>query len=224
MQIDMLIRTKRRSVSLQISPKGNLIVRAPINYPYEKIIKLVENKRNWVEVHQARILANRNLNRDILNYDKILFYGYTNNITFSNQVKKVVFSNGVCFIPSRFENRAERIPYEIAKTLKNEAKEILSKRTIYFANLMQLKPQSVSMMNSKRIWGSCDKTANIKYNWRLVMVPPDLIDYVVVHELSHIVEFNHSKMFWEIVKSILPNYKERRQSLKKGDYLLELFR
>ena len=220
----MLIRTKRRSVSLQISQKGNLIVRAPINYPYEKIQQLVENKRNWIEAHQTRILANRNLNRDVLSYDKILFYGYTNNITFSNQVKKVVFLNGICFVPVKFQNRAERIPYEIAKTLKNEAKDILNKRTLYFANLMQLKPQSVFIMNSKRLWGSCDKNANIKYNWRLVMVPPDLIDYVVVHELSHIMEFNHSKTFWEIVKSILPNYKERKQLLKKGDYLLELFR
>ena len=105
-----------------------------------------------------------------------------------------------------------------------QAKEILKNRVNYFANLMQLLPQSLVLCNSKRIWGSCSKEADIKLNWRLVMLPPDLIDYVVVHELSHIVEFNHSKMFWKMVSSILPNYKERRALLKKGDFLLHLYR
>lgn len=224
MQIDMLIRTKRQSVALQISPQGNLIVRAPENCSYEKIQKILEDRAGWIILHQNKIKENRQINSEIIEYNQILFCGFTHKITFADKIKEVGFYQNSCYIPIKYqENKAKQISH-IAKTLKIKASEIFKKRMIYFTNLMQLNPNSVMLCNSRRVWGSCDKETNIKLNWRLIMLPPDLIDYVIVHELSHILEFNHSQMFWKIVQSVLPDFKQRRNLLKKGDYLLELFR
>jgi len=79
-------------------------------------------------------------------------------------------------------------------------------------------------MNNKTRWGICSKDGKIALNWRVVMLPPRLIDYIMVHEFCHLLEFNHSKHFWQIVESILPNWKELRKHLKQLGWLLELFR
>jgi len=223
-QIDMLLRTRRQSIALQISPQGNLIVRAPTRCSYEKIQKVIEDKEQWILLHQNRISENRKINFDILNYNKILFCGSTYSVVLADKIKEVTFSDNCCWIPVKWQDNKAKQVYNISKILKREAQKILLERVSYFAHLMQLKPSSAVLSNSRRVWGSCDRSANLKLNWRIGMLPPDLIDYVVVHELSHILQFNHSVLFWKIVESVLPNYKERRLMLKKGDYLLELFR
>ncbi len=224
MQIDMLLRTKRRSISIQISPEGNLIVRIPINCSYEKIEKILKEKEGWITLHQQRIKENRAVNSQIISYEKILYLGYTHNLAFTDRIKTAQFYEGNCWIPIKFQSDKQKQIKVIAKCLQLKAQGIFRNRVAYFANLMQLKPNSVTLSNSHRVWGSCDKFSNIKLNWRLVMLPPDIIDYVIVHELSHILEFNHSKIFWKVVESILADYKTRRNLLKTGDYLLELYR
>ena len=101
---------------------------------------------------------------------------------------------------------------------------ILWGRVSYFANLMQVEPTKVRLSNARGCWGSCNSLGVISLNWRLIMVPHDLIDYVVVHELAHLLQMNHSSLFWNVVKSVLPDYQNRRKLLKKGDYLLSLYR
>jgi len=78
--------------------------------------------------------------------------------------------------------------------------------------------------NNQTSWGVCGRGGAIAVNWRAVMLPPALLDYIVVHEFCHMLEFNHSKQFWAIVESILPNWRELRKHLKHMNWLLGLFR
>jgi len=89
---------------------------------------------------------------------------------------------------------------------------------------MQLDYASISLNNSKSKWGTCDSRRNIKLNFRLVMLPHKVIDYVIIHELSHIIEFNHSKNFYKIISTIMPSYKLQQKIIKEYDYVLRLFR
>lgn len=70
------------------------------------------------------------------------------------------------------------------------------------------------MREQKTRWGSCSAAGNLNFNWKLILMPPEILDYVVVHELAHRKELNHSKAFWSVVEQILPDYKERRRWLK----------
>ena len=98
-----------------------------------------------------------------------------------------------------------------------QAKEILGSRIFHYARKMQVEPKSISIKDQKRIWGSCQyRKQSINLNWRIVMSPLDVLDYVIVHELSHLVVPDHSKRFWRKVEDILPNYKQSRQWLKQN--------
>ena len=101
---------------------------------------------------------------------------------------------------------------------------MLKERLEYFANIMQIDYASVSINNSKSRWGSCDSNRNIKLNFRLIMLPHKTLDFVLVHELAHSIEFNHSKDFYKIISLVIPSYKLQQKQLKEHDYLLGLFR
>jgi len=94
------------------------------------------------------------------------------------------------------------------------ARDILTERVMYFARLIGVRPAGIKITGAKTRWGSCSGKNNVNFSWRLVMADAVAVDYVVVHELAHIKEHNHSPRFWDIVKRILPDYKARQKQLK----------
>lgn len=104
-------------------------------------------------------------------------------------------------------------PDKVAK-LKREAKEYLKSKTEYFSKIMGLKYGRVTITSAEQRFGSCSSKGNICYSYRLMLYPEAAREYVVVHELAHLVEMNHSKKFYAIVEKYLPDYKERRRMLK----------
>ena len=141
--------------------------------------------------------------------------------TDTNIIQNIVLENDYCIVPEKFRNNISRA---LSKWYKKVAMPILWGRVEYFSNLMQVEPKNFRLSNAKGCWGSCNSQGLVSLNWRLIMVPHNLIDYVVVHELSHLLQMNHSQLFWKVVSSVLPDFRVRRQNLKKGDYLLSLFR
>ena len=103
---------------------------------------------------------------------------------------------------------------ENIKELKKMAKEILPKKTAYYASLMNIDYGRITITSAKGRFGSCSSMGNISYSYRLMLYPEEAIDYVVVHELAHRKEMNHSKEFYKIVATVFPDYKERAKLLK----------
>jgi len=97
---------------------------------------------------------------------------------------------------------------------KQRAKQLLPEKTAAFAEQMGLKPRAVKINSAKTRWGSCSALKNLNFSWRLAMADDGVIDYVVVHELAHLREMNHSARFWAIVAGVLPDYRERQKRLK----------
>ncbi len=104
---------------------------------------------------------------------------------------------------------------EEEKKLRKLAKEILTLKTAYYAKIMGLKYGRITITGAKTRFGSCSSKGNISYSFRLMTYPEEAVDYVVVHELAHLVEMNHSPRFYAIVAKILPDYKLRQKLLKK---------
>jgi predicted metal-dependent hydrolase len=95
------------------------------------------------------------------------------------------------------------------------AKTHISERAGRFSEQMNVSPSAVKINGAKTRWGSCSASKSLNFSWRLLLADDDVIDYVVVHELAHITEMNHSARFWEVVADVLPDYKERQKCLKK---------
>ena len=104
---------------------------------------------------------------------------------------------------------------EIQK-LAEKALEYIPKRVNYFAKQIGVTYGRITIRNQKTRWGSCSSKGNLNFNCLLMLTPPEVIDYVVVHELSHRKEMNHSKAFWAEVEKVLPNYKEQVKWLKEN--------
>lgn len=95
------------------------------------------------------------------------------------------------------------------------AKQILPARIQYYAKIMGVTYGRITLREQKTRWGSCSSKGNLNFNWKLALMPDEILDYVVVHELAHRMEMNHSDKFWKIVENVLPDYRERRKWLKE---------
>ena len=123
-------------------------------------------------------------------------------------------------------NLAQVFPHDYEEDPKLEAayrrkaRERIGQRTAYFAALMGVTYGRISIRSAKTRWGSCSSEGNLNFHWKLVLMPPEVLDYVVVHELAHRKEMNHSRKFWAEVKNVLPDYEKRRKWLKEfGGYV-----
>lgn len=116
------------------------------------------------------------------------------------------------------EEDAERIcrSGEEIKRLRRQARIVLTEKTDYYKSMIGVDYKQLRIGDQKTRWGSCSSKATISYNWRLVLMPDEIMDYVVVHELCHLLEMNHSKEFWNQVSRIIPDYKTRRKWLKEN--------
>ena len=109
------------------------------------------------------------------------------------------------------------IESEIERWYKDEARHYLPTRLAHWSELTGLHPARVRVSHAKRRWGSCSLNQTVNLAWRLIMLPDDLSDYVMVHELAHLQEMNHQKSFWDLVESIMPDAKERRKALRNRE-------
>lgn len=112
----------------------------------------------------------------------------------------------------------EKTPSEkrLEAIYRNAAREYFPKRVSHYAHMLGVTYGKISIRDQKTRWGSCSSEGNLSFNWRLILAPPDVLDYVVIHELCHRKEMNHSKDFWALVESLMPDYKECRKWLKKN--------
>jgi hypothetical protein len=112
------------------------------------------------------------------------------------------------------------IPPEEADRWKRVARKKLEERCRLFSGITGLRPKTILISNAKTRWGSCSTSGRISFSWRLALFPDEIIDYVVVHELTHLAEPNHSRRFWEKVERIMPGHRSHRRWLRqKGQWL-----
>lgn len=120
-------------------------------------------------------------------------------------------------VPEEMEDgaRGKVIESEIERWYKDEARHYLPARLAHWSELTGLRPARVRISHAKKRWGSCSLGQTVNLAWRLIQLPDELSDYVIVHELAHLQEMNHQKSFWDLVESIMPDAKERRKVLRK---------
>lgn len=217
-----IIRTNRRSISLTITKNGELVVRAPKRLDASYILKFVESKSSWITRKLKEIEENNAFNINIKKYNQFFLFGKLYERVEVEKIKKIEVGDFQFLIPAGKEQS------ELNKLFINFYKEVtnlvIQKRLDYFAKIMDLNYLAYKIDNCKTRWGSCDSKGLIKFNLRLAMLPHKTIDYIIIHELAHLVEFNHSKNFYKVVESVMPDYKTEIKRAKQSGYLLQLFR
>jgi len=219
---DYIERSNRKTLSLAVMKDGNVVVKAPIRMSDETINRFVFEKQNWIKEKLLIVNQTKTKFEEIINYKKFLLYGNKYTLLLSD-VKKIETNDQFqIVIPQKTE------PENILKTLKGwykrVAKAILSDRMKFIESRVRLKSTAIRISDCASKWGSCNSRGAISFNWRVILLPPAIIDYIIVHELCHLVEMNHSNKFWDQVYKFLPNARKVKQDLKEYGFLLTLFK
>lgn len=209
-----LIRSNRKTIAIQITKDAKIEVRAPHQVSVAFVEKFLKEKENWI--HKKIELMNT-IVRERAAFkkqmgDTLLLKGQEVRII-KKEGQQIGFDGTCFFMPPKIDfEDAKPILIKVYQFL---AKDYIKKRVSYFSNRMNVYPKAVKINSAKTRWGSCSGKDSINFSWLLIMVATDEIDYVVVHELCHIKEHNHSKKFWGEVEKVLPDYKEREERLKE---------
>ena len=212
-----IIRSNRKTLALVIDSEANLIVRAPLHISDREIDDFIARKKRWILDKQQQVSAfgEKHTPVTVATGDSILYLGNTYTII-HEPVAEISITGTTMSIPEGYGMD------EVICWLRNEASTIIQERVERYANIMGVSFLSVKMSEAKARWGSCSTKNNLNFAWRLIMCPVAVIDYVVVHELSHIEYKNHSAAFWARVKTVLPNYQEQQDWLKVNRKLMEI--
>lgn len=208
----------RTSIGITIDSYGNVEVQAPKGISEEKILGVIET--NW---HQ--ILKKINEMQDRLSGPKQRDYEHGESFLFLGKSYpiKVIPNSTISQDHVRFEGdtlhiyikeiEEEKIKQALKRFYYQECKALVEKRISKYQNNFKVKPKSIRITDSKATWGTCDSNHQLTFNWRLAMAPLKVIDYVVIHEMCHMVHLNHDRSFWRLVGKIMPDYKEQENWL-----------
>jgi hypothetical protein len=217
---DRIIRSRRRTISLEITRDAVLIVRAPLRTTDAYIGNLIKEKRAWIEKKMAEMRSRPVPHeRRFARGEEFLFLGK------SYPLEVLVGSDAGITLGDRLYIGEDRLP-EIRGLLTawytEKAAEILPVRVAGFAAILDYRPKKIRISDTQRRWASCSTSGTLSFCWRLVLAPPEVIDYVIVHELVHMRQPDHSNLFWEKVRRAMPDYERHRDWLRENERMLSI--
>lgn len=177
-----LIRSDRKTLAIQITQDGEVVVRAPRRCAQSAIDAFVTQKSGWIGQKVNEMLQRREQ---------------------AGQAVKVMTK-------------------EALKQSQEQAKRVFGERVPYYAGLMGVSYCRMTLRDQKTRWGSCSSRGNLNFNWRLIFAPLQVLDYVIIHELAHLKEMNHSPRFYAVVAQVMPDYKIWQRWLKENGKSLQV--
>ncbi|ACO87025.1 M48 family metallopeptidase [Clostridium botulinum] len=213
---------KRKTISVKIGKEFIIEVTAPLGTNEYTIEQVLKKEEKWI-IKKIKKL------KEVENFNGYYYLGELYYLKIK-EVKSLYFkleldsNKFMVYINSGIlkEKREVIIKDNLEKFYKEQAVKVLKERTDYYSSILKVVPKNIVIKNQKTLWGSCSSKGNINYNYKIVMAPLKILDYIVVHELCHLVHMNHSKDFWHLVESIIPDFKERRNWLKENGYKLKI--
>lgn len=213
-EVDQIIRTKRKTLALIVKPDGSLVVRAPLRTPERSIWEFIENHADWIEKKKAEVLAALPpAPRRYVPGELYLYLGNPYSLEIVRGQKTPLVLEETFKLGEASQNNAHVV---FERWYRAQARQILNDRVNLYANQHSFQFQKIGITSARTRWGSCSPNGSLNFSWRLIMAPIESIDYVVVHELVHTIFHNHSRRFWKKVEKIMPDYKERRKWLRQN--------
>jgi len=214
MQIDEIIRSRRKTLARIVRGDGRLVISAPLNLHDREIMRFVNKKEGWIrqkkeeaQQRSAQIIARR-----FVEGESFLFLGQAYPLHLTSRLHPALVLQKDGFYLSRAALPQAKDTF--TRWYKEQARLIFSKRLQDYAARYGLSYKKIRISSARTRWGSYSTTGTISFTWRLVMAPLPVIDYIVVHELAHTLIRNHSDRFWSKVRAMMPEYKMYREWLK----------
>lgn len=221
-----------KNIYIKVKYPGIVTVTSPSDISNFYINDLLKSKIHWIlnKLHELDEINFSTKKLELIDGDNIYYLGSPYTLRINNN--KFLSKNSIYLKENEFivdisshigiSNRRNVI-YELLKEwfITSGNKKIKERLNIY-SKILNIYPENIKVKEQKTTWGTCSSLGNIYINWRIFLAPIDIIDYVLVHELCHLKHMNHSKEFWNLVESVIPNYKNKRKYLRDNSNKLKI--
>ena len=222
----IITRKKGRftSVTMRVKPDGVVYVTAPRLMPQFVLNQILHTREEWFKKQIARYAQQKKESKQYKSGEHILYFGKEYpmklHVSFNHLVTKIEFIDSIFHVFVHAGHPEAKQKELIQKTFKrwfmSEGKAYLIQRANYFASLIRMEYKSLTLKTVSSIWGSCSRDQKLTFNWKLILTPPEIIDYVVAHEISHLKHKHHQKSFWDQVELFDPDHRKHRAWLRKN--------
>jgi len=223
-RIDFILkrRTTRRTVALKITPDGQVVVLAPHTVGDQAILRFVQEHHSWIDERLRHITERLDSipRRRYETGETLPYLGRSYSISLGNQ-RDIALDNNSIRLP---DVSIDRRYTALIRWYKTRALDIFSDRILLYQSRVGHPPSDIKLSTARTRWGACTSRGVVSLRWTLIMAPITVIDYVVIHELCHLVHMNHSRAFWKLVKSICPDFKVAVEWLRMYGHQLDLLR
>ena len=222
-----IVRTNRKkTASIQIGDDA-IKVTVPKRLSNKSVDELIDERSKWIRKKiAARQQTPTSKPKEWVNGETFTYMGRNYRLKLTPNAETTKLRNGYLHVPDQPHlnhlDRQAAAKASLTDWYTQQATKKLEQKTARYADLMDVQPNSIRVKDYKSRWGSCSPAGDIAYNWKIIMAPHRVVDYVVVHELAHLWEHNHSSDYWKHVENVFPDYRERRQWLKQNSSRLEL--
>lgn len=227
-----ITRTRRRTIGITIRPDASVVVRVPKHVSQRQVDEVIASKKGWVEKKREAILASESAR------PKPPAFVPGDILPYRGKTLRLVVQRGLGEPPSsRIDDEAGTLVVSmpgvqgttsdvqglvkgaVVSWYKTQSKALLPARVSALKATVGVTPARVTIKDQSSRWGSCSSRGNVNLNWRLILCPPAVMDYVIIHELCHLKVHSHSAEFWRLVASMVPDYKACKQWLNASGYL-----
>ncbi|WP_281092526.1 M48 family metallopeptidase [Fusibacter bizertensis] len=219
--------SKRKTIEIGVEPPNAVSVVAPEEIDDDILIKHVKSKAKWIvqKLYEIKEIQSQHIDREYVNGEAFMYLGrnYTLEIVDDQSLKKPVTKlfqgKFIIYTPTR---ESTKLKASMVGWYRHKTLEKVNERIVFYQKYFDLKPADVRVKEQKKRWASCTSKGELIFNWRCVMAPSWVLDYVVVHEMCHLQVMDHSKEFWSLVERIMPDYDNRRKWLRNYGIRMDL--
>ena len=214
-----IIRSSRRSIGLLITDDASILVRAPFRASEKDIAKVLGKNRSWLEskLREAVRIKEESAPCEFRDGTSFLFLGNEYPLRVNPKASKFFNEKRGFEISGNYLPQAHGM---FESWYKRQARKLICARVLELGKPFERKDIAPRISSAGTRWGSCSMDGSIRINWRLIQAPGEIIDYVIIHELSHLIEMNHSGSFWRIVEKYIPDFTVRRKWLRENGHRL----
>ncbi len=225
-QFQVIFR-KRKSMTILVEAPDKVTAIVPIRTSQAVIMEKVQAKASWIikKLEYFKNFQQSHIPKEFVDGESFLYMGEDYQLQVEQDISlgrpEVKLKQGRLYVctPTRDKKTIESA---LEGWYRQRAKEEIQERINYYKQKISKDFNRVLIKDQKKRWGSCSSKGNLNFNWRIVMAPLTVMDYVIIHEMCHLVHLNHSKDFWNLVAEINPDYKNQKEWLKKNGVWMSL--
>ncbi|MAX35783.1 MAG: metal-dependent hydrolase [Gimesia sp.] len=219
-----LQRSQRKTASIYIERDGKVSVLVPEELSNSQVEELLEGKRKWIYRNLAEwedLNATR-VQRDYVNGEGFMYLGRSYRLKLVDEQESPLLLKDGYFCLLSNNGSAPNADAAFKEFFREKGKNRIPQRVAYYQDRMGVKANVVKIMELKNRWASCTSDGNINFHWKCMMAPPSVLDYIVVHELAHLIQPNHTQTFWNEVDKVMPDYATRKEWLRTNGAGMDL--